>query len=335
MSTNPPPQMALIQIVTGYWLSQCLYVVAKLGIADLFNVGSQSVKNLASKTGTNPGALYRVLRALASVGIFVETESQQFQLTPLASYLQTNNPDSLRAMIMMMGEEHYQAWGHLLHSVKTGECAFDYLYQQPVFAYYHQHPEAAQIFNQAMGNFSVVEINAALEKYDFSDFSTVVDVGGGYGAFLARILQRNPQVKGILFDAEEVITGAIEFLETEQLESRCLCVGGDFFASVPSGGDAYLLKHIIHDWGDEDSLKILQNCRQAINKNGKLLLVEQVIPAGNDPSASKFLDINMLVMCSGGKERTADEYQQLLEKAGFTLTRIIATNSDVSIIEAV
>jgi O-methyltransferase domain/Dimerisation domain len=335
MSTNRPPQMLMIEMATGFWLSQCLYVVAKLGIADLLMSGSQSLEQLASQSNSNPEALYRVLRALASVGIFTETESHYFQLTPLASYLQTSNPESLRAMIMMMGEEHYQAWGNLLHSVKTGECAFDNLYKQPIFDYYHQHPEPAEIFNQAMGNFSVVEINAVMEVYDFSNFDTVVDVGGGYGTFLATILQKNPQLKGILFDAEDVISGALEFLETSNLENRCLCVGGNFFESVPAGGNAYLLKHIIHDWGDEDALKILQNCRQAIDQDGKLLLVEQVIPEGNVTSASKFLDINMLVMCSGGKERTETEYQQLLAKAGFSLVRVIPTNSDVSIIEAV
>jgi SAM-dependent methyltransferase len=320
-------------MATGYWLSRCLYVAAKLGLADALAAGELSVETLAQKVGANPDALYRVLRALASVGVFSETENRSFRLTPLATYLQKDVPGSVRSLTIMMGEEHYHAWGNLLHSVKTGGCAFDAVYGMPIFEYYHQNPEPAVIFNEAMGNFSTAEIQAVLEVYDFSSFSTIVDAGGGYGSFIRKILQRYPRTRGIVFDAPDVIGGAVELLAAAGLGDRSSCVGGNFFESVPAGGDAYLLKHIVHDWSDADSLKILQNCRRAIEPNGKLLLVEQVVPPGNDPSMSKLLDINMLAVCSGGRERTEAQYEELLQKAGFRLERVVPTPSEVSVIE--
>lgn len=335
MNQPPVSSLTLIDMATAYWRSQCLYVAAKLGIADLLENGTESVEILAEKSGANPDALYRVLRALASLGIFRETESRHFELTPLAAYLQQSSSESVRSLTVMMGEEHYRAWGNLLHSVRTGECAFDNLYGKPIFEYYHQNHEPALIFNEAMGNFSALEIRAVMEVYDFAGFETIVDVGGGYGAFLTAILQKNPDMKGILFDAPDVIEDAMESLEKAGLNSRCLPVGGNFFESVPSGGNAYLLKHIVHDWSDRDSRTILQNCRRAIATDGKLFLVEQVIPAGNSPSMSKMLDINMLAMCSGGRERTEAEYRDLLQQSGFTLTRIVPTASPVSLIEAI
>jgi hypothetical protein len=233
----------------------------------------------------------------------------------------------------MLGEEHYRVWGNLLHSVKTGECAFDRVYGQPIFDYYRQNPEIAAIFNEAMGNFSTTEIKAVMRVYDFSSFDRVVDVGGGYGPFITAILREYPRARGILFDTPNVIARASALLAGAGTGDRCQCIGGDFFESVPSGGDVYLLKHIVHDWSDRDALTILQHCRKAMDVGGTLLLVEQMIPEGNSASSTKLLDVNMLVMCSGGRERTETEYRELLARAGFKLARIVPTESEIGIIE--
>lgn len=335
MSAFIPPQVALVQMITGSWVSQSIYAAAKLGLADLLKDGAKSSAELAEMTGTHERSLYRLLRGLASLGIFAEDEQGRFSLTPLATYLQNDVPGSMRAMAIMMGEEHHQAWGNILHSVKTGESAFEQIYQAPVFEYLAQHPESSQIFDQAMTSFSGLESQATATGYDFSSIKTLVDVGGGHGSLLTTILDAHPHLHGILFDQAPAIASAQPLIEQSGLGDRCELKAGDFFASVPAGGDAYILKHIIHDWDDQRAIKILQNCRAAMPATGRVLLVEQVIPPGNDPFAGKLLDLNMLVMCPGGCERTESEYQTLLAAAGFKLTRIVPTQSDVSVVEGV
>lgn len=334
-TAETPPPVAMLQLIAGFWVSRALYIAAKLGIADLLAEGPKRSEELAQTTSTRAPSLYRVLRALASVGVFTEDDTGRFALTPLAATLQSDIPGSLRAFaIAELGEEHYPAWGDVLHSVKTGEIAFNHLFGMDVWQYRAQHPEDAKTFDEAMANFTAVVNEAILASYDFSPFGTVVDVGGGDGGLLASILKANLRLKGVLFDLPHVTDGARRRIEAEGLMERCKVVAGDFFASVPSGGDAYLLKWIIHDWDEEHAVAILKHCHRAMAEHGKLLLAEAVIPRGNEPSFHKFMDLNMLVM-TGGRERTEAEYRVLLEAAGFRLTQIIPTPSEMSVIEGV
>ncbi len=330
-----PPQLAVLQMASGYWVSRSIYVAAKLGIADLLKDSPKSCDELATATGTNAPSLYRVLRALASLGVFAETQPNHFTLTPLAACLQSDVPNSFRAFVILLGEEHYQAWGEFMHSVQTGGSSFEHIYGMNLFEYYAQNPESAKIFDESMTNASAIESAAIAASYDFSSIQTLVDVAGGEGLLIASILKSNPTLKGVLFDRPYVIERAKRFLEAEGLLERCQQAAGNFFESVPEGGDAYILKYIIHDWDDERAIAILKQCHKVMPDNGKLLVVEKVIPPGNQPSISKFFDLHMLVMTPGGRERTEAEYRALFEKAGFQLTRIVPTQREVSIIEGV
>jgi ubiquinone/menaquinone biosynthesis C-methylase UbiE len=330
-----PPQLAVLQMASGYWVSQSIYVAAKLGIADLLKDSPKSCDELATATGTHAPSLYRVLRALASLGVFAETQPNHFTLTPLAACLQSDVPDSIRAYVIMQGEEHYQAWGDLLHGVQTGGSPFEHIYGMNLFDYLAQNPESAKIFDESMTNLSVIESAAIAASYDFSSIQTLVDVAGGEGLLIASILKSNPTLKGVLFDRPYVIERAKRFLEAEGVLERCQLAAGNFFESVPEGGDAYILKHIIHDWDDERAIAILKQCHKVMPDNGKVLVAEQVIPPGNEPFMGKLLDLHMLVMTPGGRERTEAEYRALFEKAGFKLTRIVPTQDEVSIIEGI
>jgi O-methyltransferase domain/Dimerisation domain len=329
---SKPPQAVLLEMLTGFWTSQAIHVAAQLGIADLLRDGPRTADDLARAAGAHGRSLYRLLRALASVGVFAEDGAGRFGLTPLAACLRSDVPGSQRATAIAMGEEHYRAWGDLLYSVRTGQTAFDHLYGKPIFQYLADNPRAAQLFDEMMTGVHGAETAAMLEVYDFTPIGTLVDVGGGNGTTLAAVLARDPLLHGILFDRPDVIERAREPLKAAGMEYRCLLVGGDFFASVPVGGDAYLLRHILHDWNDGQCLTILGNIRKAMLPRAKLLIVESVIPPGNEPCFAKFLDVNMLAI-PGGMERTAEEYRQLLQGAGFKLSRIIPTRMEVSVIE--
>lgn len=332
---EPPPQVALMNLTTGHWISQAIFVAAKLGIADLLRDGPRTSDDLARSVGANARALYRILRALASVGVFAEGNDGRFALTPMAECLQIDDPGSMRAWSLITGVEFgFRPWGELLHSVKTGETAFDHVHGMGIFDYYGQHPDDGRVFDAAMTNFSGPEIAGVMEAYDFSGIGTLVDIAGGHGSFLGTILKANPSMKGILADVPAVIEGAHSYFESAQLADRCKVVPINFFESVPAGGDVYMMKHIIHDWEDERSKTILKNCHRAMAGKGKLLLVEMVIPPGNDPEFGKWLDVAMMVY-TGGCERTESEYRALLAAAGFRLTRIVPTSSPVSVVEAV
>ncbi|MBF2014477.1 MAG: methyltransferase [Rivularia sp. T60_A2020_040] len=333
-ATDLPLQVVLMQMATSNWVSQSLYAAAKLGIADLLKDGEKSYQELAQTTQTHARSLYRLLRALAGMGVFAETESGCFTLTPLANYLRSDTSDSLRAMVILNGDEHYRSWGNVMYSLQTGESAFEHLYGMNVFEYYEQNPQPAEIFDRAMTSYSVVENAGVISDYDFTGIKTLVDVAGGRGKLLTDILKNYPDMKGVLFDLPAVIAGAKSSI-SDEFKQRCQFVEGDFFQSVPVGGDAYILKHIIHDWGDEQAGAILKSCHQAMSKESKLLIVEQVIPPGNQPFFGKVFDLHMLIMCPGGCERTEDEYRILLEKAGFKLLRIVPTQSLMSVIEGV
>lgn len=329
------PQQTLLQMVSGYWVSQVIYVAAKLGIADFLQAEAKHCDELATLTGTDARALYRLMRALASLGIFAEGESGYFQLTPLAACLQSQAPNSARSLVIMRGEEPYRAWGDLLYSIQTNASAFERIYGMNLFQYHAENPEPAKIFDQAMTSLSSIESSAVLESYDFSAFHKLVDVAGGQGRLIAAILNAYPRIEGVLFDQDSVIATARPILKSAGVLDRCQIVGGNFFERAPTGGDAYLLKHILHDWDDERAIAILRSCHQAMVDTGKVLIVEQIIPPGNDPVVSKLYDLHMLVLCPGGRERTVAEYQSLLEATGFRLTGITPTTADVSLIEGV
>jgi len=330
----PPPPAVMMQMLSGSWVSQSIYVAAKLGIPDLIAPSPQSVAELARQTATDEVSLGRLLRALVSIGVLQADDTGRIGNSPLSETLRRDVPGSLRAIAIMLGEEHLQAWGNLLHSVRTGEPAFDNLYGKNFFEYVAEHPESSETFNDAMTAFTTQMQHALLAAYDFSGITRLVDVGGGHGLMLAAILQANPHLHGIVFDLPHVVAGAGAVLESHGVSDRCETVGGDFFAEVPAG-DAYIMSNIIHDWDDERSIKILDNCRQAMTGDGKVLLVEMVIPDNNEPFAGKWLDLNMLVMTPGGRERTADEYRELLAKAGLSLNRIVPTQGNDSVVEAI
>lgn len=322
----------LDQMITSYWTSQAIYAAAKLGIADHLKDGPQSVDQLARACSADAGALFRLMRALASIGIFSESSPKKFQLTPLAELLRGDVAGSKRALALMSGDEQFQAWSEIVYSIQTGKTAFDKVFGKPIFEYLGDNPDKARIFDDAMTGIHGRETSAMFGAYDFSGVKVLADIGGGNGTNIAAILHKYPEMNGVLFDLPHVIHRAQKRIDAERLSNRCRLVGGDFFQSVPSGADTLMMRHIIHDWDDDRSLTILRNCHSAMPDNGRLLVVESVIPEGNERFAGKFLDLVMLLI-PGGKERTADEYRALYEASGFELSRIIPTNTELSIIE--
>jgi O-methyltransferase domain len=328
------PDAALVQLVFGKCISMAISVVAKLRVADLLADGPQTIAELAAKTKTHGPSLYRLLRPLAAAGVFTEDVDGRFALTPMGEYLRTGVKGSLRGMADFFGSDwSWRAWGHLLETVQTGRTAFDSVFGEPVFDYLGKHPDESAVFNEGMTGFSSSIAPAVAEAFNFSGFKTVVDVGGGHGVLLNTILQAYPGVNGVVFDSPHVVVGAEDAIHMAGLRGRCRAVGGDFFQSVPAGGDAYLLKHIIHDWPDDRATTILRNCRKGVNPGGKLLLVELVIAPGNAADFGKVVDLEMLVIASG-RERTEVEYRQLLAGAGWRLTRVLPTKSPTQIVEA-
>ena len=328
-----PPEMELAGLIGGMQITQMIYVAAKLGIADHLQDGIKSSAQHAELVEAEPRALYRLLRSLAGLGIFTEGEGKVFGLTPLAEPLRTGGP--LRAWAIMSGEGwNWGAWGDLLHSVKTGEAAFPHAFGVELFEYLAAHPEEGEIFNDAMTSGTRETIEAFLAAYDFSNVKNVVDVGGGHGILVAGLLKSQPDLRAVIFDRPQVVEGARSLLEAEGVADRAEFVEGDFFESVPQGGDVYVLKNIIHDWDDDRAIAILRNCRSAMASQGKVLLLERVLPAGREPHPGLIADINMMVMV-GGRERTEDQFRELFAQAGLKLTRIIPTESRVSMIEAV
>jgi ubiquinone/menaquinone biosynthesis C-methylase UbiE len=333
LNETPVPAQ-ILQIIMNFWGSRAVYVFAKLGIPDLLKSGPKTVAELASATKMHAPSLYRVLRALSSIGFVSPTGDGRFAQTALSEILVTDAPGSLRWFtISELGQEHYPAWGNLMHSVKTGEIAFDNFFGVDIWKYFEQNPEDGAVFNNSMSGVTATINEEIRSLYDFSSFETVVDVGGGHGALITSILQANPRVRGILFDAPQVIEGARSKIDAAGVAHRCETVAGDFFKSVPAGGDAYFMKWIIHDWNDERAITILNNIRNQVQPNGKVIIVDAVVPENNEPDFSKFFDLNMLVM-TGGKERTEKEFAQLLNAAGFKLLRVIPMKVPASIIEA-
>jgi hypothetical protein len=330
---NASPARTIAQMLNGQVLTQAIYVAARLDIADLLSDTPRTAEELAASTNTHAPSLYRLLRTLASLGIFREDEQHKIHLTPLAECLKKDAPESQWAFAMMIGDEPSKAWQNLLYSVQTGGCAFEKTFGEPLFDFLGKHPEKARIFDAAMTSVHGRESKAMLDAYDLADVGTFVDVGGGNGKTLASVLERYPAMQGILFDLPHVVQAAEPNFRVAKVDARTKLVGGSFFKSIPTGGDAYLLRHIIHDWYDEQSKQILTNCRQAMHAKARLLVVESVILPGNEPSVGKMLDLAMMVL-PGGMERTEEQYRTLLGQAGLRLERIVPTAADVSVIEA-
>lgn len=330
------PREQLLQLLNAYIISQALYVAAKLGIADQLKDRPKHVHELADPSGADEFSLYRILRTLASEGVFCELDNQCFSLTPMAELLRTDAAGSLRGWAIMRGEPFlWKPYGEILHSVKTGKPAFNHVFGMQAFRYLEKNPEASAVFDEAMRSISAQKYRAVADAYDFSATKTLVDVGGGNGGMLTAILSKHPGLKGVLAELPHVVEGARKQIEAVGLGARCACVEIDMFKSVPTGADAYIMGNVIHDWDDERSVLILQNCRRAMVDGGKVLLVELVLSRRNDPHLSKLADVEMLIMTEGGKERTEEEYADLFDAAGLRLSRIVPTDSAWSVIEAV
>jgi hypothetical protein len=333
IKSSPKPP-AIFQMVTGYWLSQAIYVAAKLGLADLLKDGPKSCAALAAATGADGQSLFRLMRTLSSVGVFARVQNDHFALSSAGESLQSHVPGSLRAMVLTIGEIHYQAWGNLLHSIQTGSPAFNATFGTGLFDYLQRNPESADTFNNGMTDLSSMLAYAVSLAYDFSGISSIIDIGGGQGRFLRTVLELNPEMKGTVFDTPSTIATAKQPLHGDTCGGRYSTAAGNFFDSVPEGAEAYILCGVIHDWDDDHGIRILKNCRRAMAKNGRLLLVEMVVPEKDGNCFSKLLDLNMLVM-TGGRERTQSEFCALLGAAGYQLTKVIPTIAPQSMIEAV
>jgi hypothetical protein len=324
------------QLTFGALVSQAISVIARFGVADALAAGPRQVDDIARLVGAHGPALYRLLRALGDVGVVAELEDRQFALTPLGELLRSDVPGSLRGWATMVGMPfHRYPWTDLYETVRTGKSAFDRVHGKEVFEYLAEHPEDAAVFDAAMTSISTAETASIVKAYDFSRFRTIVDVGGGRGGLLAAILSDNPNLQGVLFDIPTVVAESGEELSGVEIVDRCKVISGDFFESVPEGGDAYLLSNVIHDWDDDRAAQILGRCRAAMGDSACVLLAEVVLPEGREPSMGKLADLEMLVMTAGGRQRTEAEYHALFGRVGLRLARIVPSAGMVSLVEAV
>jgi hypothetical protein len=334
---RPAAQEAMLGLATGYWVSQLVYVAARLGIADVLARGPMTPDAIAKKVGAHAPHLRRVLRALASVGVFAEDKKGRFRSTPLAQTLRTDRPGSLNAFVRMMVDGYnWDAWGALLDGVVKGATPFQEVHGEPVFSYLRKHPEKDAEFSASMASISGTENAAVARAYPFGDLSLLVDVGGAHGHLLATVLARHKRLRGVLFDQPQVVEGAARsgFIGAAAVRARCEAVGGDFFEGVPAGADGYVMKYVLHDWDDERCVRILSNCRMAMASGGRVLAVDHVIPPGNGADWGKLLDINMMVIPCG-RERTREEFRALFAEAGLRLRRVIPTACPLRVLEGV
>ncbi|HEX4440452.1 MAG TPA: methyltransferase [Thermoanaerobaculia bacterium] len=331
----PPPHVQLIQMVTACWVSRMVYAAARLDLADRLAGGPKSAAELAPDLGVQESALHRLMRSLASVGVLSSDGAGRFSLTPLGAALRTGAPGSARATVLTLGGPFmWRAYEEIMYSLETGKPGFEKAFGMPAFDYLAAHPDEASLFSETMVGFHGDEPPAVAAAYDFSRFGTVVDVGGATGNLLSAILARHAAPRGVLFDLPHVVRDAPAFLQAKGLAGRVSIEAGSFFETVPEGGDAYVLSHVIHDWSEPQCLTILGHCRDAMGPGGRLLLVEMVLPDGDGFHPGKLLDMTMLV-APGGQERTEKEYGALLAKAGFRLERVVPTASAASVVDAV
>lgn len=319
-------------MATGYRITQALYVVAKLGVADLLKAGPRTADDLARELRVQPRPLFRVMRTLASEGVFTQDASDRFGLTPLGEPLRSDDPHTVRHSLIMHGGPHYEAAAELLHTVQTGETGFDRRYGKGLFDYLRDHPDESAVFNAAMGDSSGVWPNP-LEGYDLTNRHLVVDVGGGRGTLIAKLLVRNPSLRGILFDLPQGVVQAAAYLTSRGVQDRCEIRTGNAFDAIPAGGDVYVFSRVLHDWPEPKARLLLKNCRKAIADDGILVLWEAVVPPGDEPSLTKHIDLTMLFML-GGAERTEPEWRALLESTGFELVKVTKTGAMFDLLEA-
>ncbi|OBF20711.1 methyltransferase [Mycobacterium kubicae] len=330
-----PPPLAVMEMMIESWAAQAIAVATELGIADALASGPLSADELAAAVNADAGALRRLLRALISRGFFRQRRDGRYDLTPLADTLRRDAEVSVAGWARWLGSpQHREHWSHLADAIRSGRPVIPELRGQPLFDYLASEPELGEIFNEAMTSGSEISIGPVVAAYDFSPYSKIVDVGGGHGRLLSAILAATPGARGILFDQPQVVAGAPAVLAEQGVQDRTEIAEGSFFESVPAGGDAYVLKHVIHDWADDDAMRILNNVRRAATVGSHVLLVEFVVPKHNRDYVGNWLDLEMLLALDA-RERTAAEYGQLLSRAGFRMTRVVPTASPLSIVEAV
>ena len=328
------PSEQMVQMISSYWLSQSLGAVARLGIPDWIAAQPRTSEEIAKAVGIDPDAAHRVMRALASIGVFRQLEDARFALTPLGETLRSNVAGSVRDFAVMLTDTpHWQPWGRLLEALKSGRPVLKAVLGMELWEWYRRHPADADAFSLAMGNLARMSAAELIRVVDFSQVQTVADVGGAHGVLLTAILQRHAHTRGILFDMPHVIEAAKPVIEAQGLSDRCKLSAGDFFKEIPSGADVHVLKQILHDWDDQRATLILENCHRALRPSGRVLLVEMVLPTDGAPSLAHFIDLNMLVML-GGRERSASEFAVLFEKSGFKPPRFIENRSPFVVIEA-
>ncbi len=327
---HEPAQNVMMRIITAKWLSEPVRIAAELGLADILSEGKLSIGKLSKLTNTYAPNLYRMMRALASVGIFAEDDKHVFINTSLSELLKE---DQMKPLVrFFLSEWHDKAWNRLIDSIRTGENAFAAAHGKPCFQWFEDNPAASGIFNEANSYKARTSHRAITDAYDFSALNTITDVGGGYGGLMFEILKAFPSMKGLIADIPQVIKKAGERIKSVGLDERCKTVECDFFNEIPEGGDVYILSNILHDWNDEKCIMILKNCRAVLKKGARILIIEMIVPGGDEFSVSKLLDLEVLVM-GDGRERTRDEFLHVINGAGLKLINVIPASENVSILE--
>jgi SAM-dependent methyltransferase len=334
--SNRTDERVLLQMLVGKWISQAIATVVEIGVPDQLAGGARRCSEIAREANASEDAVYRLLRALASVGLFSEGPDRRFKLTSLGQLLRSDHPKRVGAYARFTGHDFtWRPWGQLTYSVKTGLPAFEHVFGVPMFEYFSRNPEAAAIFDNAMTSVSASEAVAVADAYDFAGIRTLMDVAGGHGYLLATVLKRHKKMQGVLFDLPHVAAGASATFANAGIGGRVQVASGDFFKELPPGADAIMMKHVVHDWDDDSATRILRTCHRALGPRGKVLVVDPVVPPGNAPHQGKLLDLQMLVLTPRGRERTKSEFARLLRGAGFRVSRVIATKGPLSIVESV
>lgn len=334
--TSVTPQEHILHLATGYWMPAALYVVTTLNIPDRLRFGPRTSADLADEVGVNADRLYRVMRLLAMAGLFTELSPGMFALTPTGEVLRPGVEGTLRDYVEFITDpNHFRMFSYMPEMVRTGDLGQYFAFGSRGWEYFEQHPEEARVFNEAMANVTNLFGPKLIDACDFSGIGTLVDVAGGQGALISMVLKRYPEMKGIVFEIASVADGARLYLESHGLGDRCSVAVGSFNESVPKG-DAIMMKHIIHGADDPGADLLLRNCHKALgeSKIGKLILFENVVPEGDEPHFGKLLDMEMMAI-PGGRERTANQFRNLLTQCGFEMTRIITTQTSISVVEAV
>jgi SAM-dependent methyltransferase len=341
-TSMPAPQAVLLQAAYGAQTTQMLYIAAKLGIADLLQHGHRTAMELARTLGVNASALQRILRGLVSIGVCAESADGRFGLTTVGAYLRSDHPDSIQPRLLLNGEVHCAMWCEMLATVRTGESASQHRFGMPFYDYLASNPSLGTLFDQTMASAVRYRHRPVVEAYDFGKFQTIVDVGGGNGALMVEIMNAYPQPTGIVFDLPRLAVGAQRIIEAAGLTTRCRFIGGNALEGVPAGGDAYILSAVLSGWEDDEAILPLQNCHKVMAKQGKLLLVDWIMPAADEPRDTfRFWDAvitDLIMLATTGirsRIRTSAEFQALLHEAGFKLTALVPTQSSMWVIEAV